>query len=107
MDKLTRSGRTQQDKMSQLQADVVDAERRAHQTRLTFDDLGKGMRAELERFEREKVEDFRASVETYLESSVEAQKEVSGFDNVLLRMTVADLPIVDRDMGNISDVLGR
>jgi len=77
LDKLTRSGRTQQDKMSQLQADVGDAERRAHQTRLTFDDLGKGMRAELERFEREKVEDFRASVETYLESSVEAQKEVS------------------------------
>jgi sorting nexin-1/2 len=76
LDKLSRSGRTQQDRMSQLQADVADAERRAHQVRLTFDDLGKGMRAELERFEREKVEDFRAGVETFLESSVEAQKEV-------------------------------
>ena len=35
------------------------------------------MRAELERFEREKVEDFKAGIETYLESAVEAQKEVS------------------------------
>lgn len=76
LDKLARQGRTQQDRLSQLQADVGDAERRAHQARLAFDDLGKGMRAELERFEKEKVEDFRAGVETYLESAVEAQKEV-------------------------------
>ena len=32
--------------------------------------------AELERFEREKVEDFKSGVETFLESAVEAQKEV-------------------------------
>jgi sorting nexin-1/2 len=35
------------------------------------------MRSELERFEREKVEDFKSGVETYLESAVEAQKEVT------------------------------
>jgi sorting nexin-1/2 len=34
------------------------------------------MRNELERFEKEKVEDFKSGVETYLESAVEAQKEV-------------------------------
>jgi sorting nexin-1/2 len=34
------------------------------------------MRSELERFEREKVEDFKSGVETFLESAVEAQKEV-------------------------------
>ena len=76
LDKLMRQGRSQQDKMSQLQADVADAERRAHQSRLSFEDLGRGMRGELERFEREKVEDFRMGVETFLESAVEAQKEV-------------------------------
>lgn len=76
LDKLMRQGRSQQDKLSQLQADVGDAERRAHQSRLQFEDLGRGMRAELERFEREKVEDFRMGLETYLESAVEAQKEV-------------------------------
>jgi len=77
LDKTMRQGRSLQDRLNSLQADVADAERRAHQTRLSFEDLGRAMRAELERFEREKVEDFRMGVETFLESSVEAQKEVS------------------------------
>ena len=75
-DKLLRQGKSQQDKLSQLSADVADAERRVHQARLLFEDMGRLMRAELERFEREKVEDFKSGVETYLESAVEAQKEV-------------------------------
>lgn len=75
-DKLLRAGRTQQDRLSQMQADVGDAERRVHQARLLFEDMGRLMRGELERFEREKVEDFKSGVETFLESAVEAQKEV-------------------------------
>ena len=59
-----------------MNAEVADAERKAHQARLLFEDLGRLMRAELDRFEREKVEDFKSGVETYLESAVEAQKEV-------------------------------
>ena len=39
--------------------------------------MGRLMRNELERFEREKVEDFKSGVETFLEGAVEAQKEVS------------------------------
>ena len=35
------------------------------------------MRSELERFEREKVEDCKSGVEPFLESAVEAQKEAS------------------------------
>ena len=38
--------------------------------------MGRLMRAELERFEREKVEDFKSGVETFLEGAVEAQKEL-------------------------------
>ncbi len=75
-DKLLRQGRSQQDRLNQLSADVADAERRVHQARLLFDDMGRLMRSELERFEREKVEDFKSGVETFLESAVEAQKEV-------------------------------
>lgn len=75
-DKLLRAGRTQQDRIQQMQADVGDAERRVHQSRLLFEDMGRLMRGELERFEREKVEDFKSGVETFLESAVEAQKEV-------------------------------
>jgi sorting nexin-1/2 len=75
-DKLLRQGRSQQDRLNQLSADVADAERKVHQARLLFDDMGRLMRNELERFEREKVEDFKSGVETFLESAVEAQKEV-------------------------------
>nr|POF15559.1 vacuolar protein sorting-associated protein vps5 [Quercus suber] len=75
-DKLLRAGRTQQDRIGQMQADVADAERRVHATRLLFEDMGRLMRQELERFEREKVEDFKSGVETFLESAVEAQKEL-------------------------------
>lgn len=76
-DKLLRQGKTQQDRLNQVSADVADAERKVHQTRLLFDDMGKLMRNELQRFEKEKVEDFKSGVETFLESAVEAQKEVS------------------------------
>jgi sorting nexin-1/2 len=75
-DKLLRQGKTQQDRLNQLNADVVDAERKVHQARLLFEDMGRLMKGELERFEREKVEDFKSGVETFLESAVEAQKEV-------------------------------
>jgi sorting nexin-1/2 len=60
-----------------MSADVGDAERRVNASRLLFEDMGRLMRSELERFEREKVEDFKSGVETFLEGAVEAQKEVS------------------------------
>lgn len=75
-DKLLRQGKSQQDRLNQASADVADAERKVHQTRLLFEDMGRVMRNELERFEKEKVEDFKSGVETFLESAVEAQKEL-------------------------------
>ncbi|KAE8443769.1 hypothetical protein EG329_001363 [Mollisiaceae sp. DMI_Dod_QoI] len=75
-EKLLRQGKTQQDRLTQIQGEVADAERKVHQARLLFEDMGRLMRVELERFEREKVEDFKSAVETFLESAVEAQKEL-------------------------------
>ena len=75
-DKLLRQGKTQQDRLVQMNADVADAERKVHQARLLFEDMGRLMKTELERFEKEKVEDFKSAVETFLEGAVEAQKEV-------------------------------
>jgi len=75
-EKLQRQGKSQQDRITQLSAEVADSERKVHQARLLFDDMGRLMRVELERFEREKVEDFKSGVETFLESAVEAQKEL-------------------------------
>ncbi|TKA61052.1 hypothetical protein B0A49_10894 [Cryomyces minteri] len=75
-DKLLRQGRSQQDRLNQMNADVSDAERKVYASRLLFEDMGRSMRNELERFEKEKVEDFKSGVETFLESAVEAQKEL-------------------------------
>ena len=84
-DKLLRQGRSQTDRLNQLSAEVADAEKRAHQARLLFEDMGRILRTELDRFEREKVEEFKSGVETYLETAVEAQKQVSGYISCLER----------------------
>lgn len=76
-DKLLRQGKSQQDRLNQMNAEVGEAERKVHQARLLFEEMGRSMRSELDRFEKEKVEDFKSGVETFLESAVEAQKEVS------------------------------
>lgn len=90
-DKLLRQGKTQQDKLNQLNADVSDAERRVHQARLLFEDMGRLMRNELEKFEREKVEDFKSGIETFLESAVEAQKElIELWETFLLQLDTED-----------------
>ncbi|KAL5606847.1 hypothetical protein BROUX41_003224 [Berkeleyomyces rouxiae] len=75
-DKVLRQGKSQQDRINQINAEVAEAERKTHQARLLFEDIGKLMRTELDRFEREKVEDFKSGVETFLEGAVEAQKEL-------------------------------
>jgi sorting nexin-1/2 len=75
-DKLKRSGRSQVERMQQVEVEVKEQERRVNSARVLFEDMGRLMRGELERFEREKVEDFKSGVETFLEGAVEAQKEV-------------------------------
>ncbi|KAE8383561.1 Vps5 C terminal like-domain-containing protein [Aspergillus bertholletiae] len=90
-EKLLRQGKTQQDRLNQVNADVADAERKVHQARLLFEDMGRLMRNELQRFEKEKVEDFKSGVETFLESAVEAQKElIELWETFLLQLEVGD-----------------
>ncbi|KAJ5532750.1 hypothetical protein N7494_009302 [Penicillium frequentans] len=90
-EKILRQGKTQQDRLNQVNADVADAERKVHQTRLLFEDMGRLMRNELQRFEKEKVEDFKSGVETFLESAVEAQKElIELWETFLLRLDAGE-----------------
>lgn len=90
-DKLLRQGKSQQDRLNQINAEVADAERKVHQARLLFEDMGRLMRNELDRFEREKVEDFKSGVETFLESSVEAQKElIEKWETFLMQLDAED-----------------
>ncbi|PHH74805.1 hypothetical protein CDD82_4758 [Ophiocordyceps australis] len=90
-DKLLRQGRSQQDRLTQMTAEVADAEKKVHQARLLFEEMGRSMRMELDRFEREKVEDFKSAVETFLESAVEAQKElIEKWETFLMQLDAQD-----------------
>lgn len=75
LDKLHRQGKTLQDKISALESDVQDQEKRVVNCRVAFDDISKQIVTEFDRFEHDKVRDFRNSVELFLENAVEAQKE--------------------------------
>lgn len=44
-----------------------------------FEDISKLIKSELDRFDHEKVEDFRDSVEQFLCSMIEHQKQASHF----------------------------
>ncbi|KAK7204074.1 Vps5 C terminal like-domain-containing protein [Myxozyma melibiosi] len=70
-----RSGKTAPERVSAMQEEASEHERKVYNLRVAYDDVCKTIKVEYERFQREKVEDFRASVETYLESAVESQKE--------------------------------
>ncbi|OAA69181.1 Vps5-like protein [Akanthomyces lecanii RCEF 1005] len=90
-DKLLRQGKSQQDRLHQMNGEVAEAEKKVHQARLLFEDMGRCMRAELDRFEREKVEDFKSGVETFLESAVEAQKElIEKWETFLMQLDAED-----------------
>lgn len=105
-DKLLRAGRSQQDRLAQMQADVADQERKVHAARLLFEDMGRLMRGELERFEKEKVEDFKSGVETFLEGAVEAQKEVSEHFRCDRWSLLTSAP-ADRTLGNLPPPAGQ
>ncbi|CAG7565255.1 unnamed protein product [Fusarium equiseti] len=90
-DKLLRQGKSQQDRLNQMSAEVGESERKVHQARLLFEDMGRLMRNELDRFEKEKVEDFKSGVETFLESAVEAQKElIEKWETFLMQLDAED-----------------
>ncbi len=101
-DKLLRAGRSQHERIGQMQADVGDQERKVHSARLLFEDMGRLMRGELDRFEREKVEDFKSGVETFLEGAVEAQKEVCLCHLFFFGSRVLTRAIAHRTLGDIS-----
>ncbi|KAF5099687.1 hypothetical protein D0Z00_001570 [Geotrichum galactomycetum] len=76
LEKLTRNKTTTLlDKINSIKQDVDTQEKVVVNARVAFDDISARIFKELERFEREKSEDFRDSVELFLENAIEAQKE--------------------------------
>lgn len=75
VEKLQRQGKTQMDKIALLTEDSQEQEKRVTNALAEYERIGRVLLRELKRFEVEKAEEFRNSVELFLESSVEAQKE--------------------------------
>lgn len=55
---------------------VADAERRALDAKNEFDHVSRLVKHETARFERERVEDFKAALEAFLEGMITRQKQV-------------------------------
>lgn len=89
--KIRRQASTQQDRLNMVDAEMTEAERRSHQLKIDFDNIGKLLKGELKRFDMDKVEDFKGSVEVFLESAVETQKEVIEHWEFYLDLTSKEL----------------
>ncbi|ODV59287.1 sorting nexin 1 [Ascoidea rubescens DSM 1968] len=75
LDKFYKSHRNQIDKINNLKNELSIVENKKASLKIKFEDISSTIKKEMERFEVEKIEDFRNSVEMYLESLVENQKQ--------------------------------
>ncbi|KAI0705214.1 Vps5 C terminal like-domain-containing protein [Cytidiella melzeri] len=69
-------GRIPADQLSRSLALVADAERRALDSKQEFDTTSRLVKAEVARFEQERVVDFKNALETYLDGMISKQKEL-------------------------------
>ncbi|KAH3681963.1 hypothetical protein WICPIJ_007082, partial [Wickerhamomyces pijperi] len=69
------SGTIQLEKVNALKLDVARCQKRFDLAKTRHEDITKVIKNEVKRFERERIHDFRNTVEVYLEGLVEAQKE--------------------------------
>ncbi|WVQ83042.1 hypothetical protein IAT38_005180 [Cryptococcus sp. DSM 104549] len=64
------------DRVQSSLAEIADAERRAREGSADFDRLTKLVKSEFARFERERVLEFKATLERYLDGLIEKEKEM-------------------------------
>ncbi|KAI7817463.1 Vps5 C terminal like-domain-containing protein [Gamsiella multidivaricata] len=78
-DKMSQPSRkTKPERLQQLQQEITEAEQRVDSTKKDFEEISSLIRQEFDRFDREKVEDFKQSVEAFLASMVKHQREIVG-----------------------------
>ncbi|KAF9199478.1 Vacuolar protein sorting-associated protein 5 [Haplosporangium sp. Z 27] len=72
------SRKTKPERIQQLQHEIAEAEQRLESAKTEFEEISSLVRQEFDRFDREKVEDFKQSVEAFLASMVKHQREIVG-----------------------------
>ncbi|ORX96926.1 Vps5-domain-containing protein [Basidiobolus meristosporus CBS 931.73] len=76
LEKLRMQPQTKPEKIAHVSQDISETESRVESNRLDYEEVSKLIRSELDRFDKEKVEDFRDSVEAFLQSMCENQWEI-------------------------------
>lgn len=74
-DKTFKYNRTHTEKIDVLKSELATLEQKHSGIRTKFEDISTTIREELATFEIEKIQDFRNSIEIFLESTIESQKE--------------------------------
>lgn len=75
LDKNSKFNKSHKDKIQQLQNELAQLEGKNELLKKKFDNISKTIKQELEGFEKERIVDFRNSIEIFLESTIESQKE--------------------------------
>ncbi|KAI9255970.1 Vps5 C terminal like-domain-containing protein [Sporodiniella umbellata] len=75
-DKTKAQQKNKPEKMAAFQQEINEARQKVEDLEQEFQDVSQLIRSELDRFDREKVEDFRDSVQQFLHSMIEHQKQI-------------------------------
>ncbi|CAJ0832123.1 8788_t:CDS:10 [Entrophospora sp. SA101] len=68
--------RLSQERLSYMLAIIAEGENKVEDCRHEFEDVTKLIKAELDRFDKEKVEDFKNSIESFLDSIIKTKNEI-------------------------------
>jgi len=75
-------GRITSDRLAYSLSRIAEAERRAGEAKHEYEYVSKLVKTEMGRFERERIEDFKETLKTFLEGMVSRQRElISGWEN--------------------------
>ncbi|KAJ8095282.1 Vacuolar protein sorting-associated protein vps5 [Marasmius tenuissimus] len=86
-------GRIPTDRLGFSLSQIAEAERRAADAKLEFEQVSKLVKTEVARFEQERIEDFKDSLRAFLEGMISRQKELIGswenYQQMLLKRAAA------------------
>ncbi|EUC60851.1 sorting nexin-1 protein, putative [Rhizoctonia solani AG-3 Rhs1AP] len=81
-EKARRQGRIPQDRVGMSMHEVAEAEKRAADAKFEFDQCSRLIKAEMARFEKERIDDFKKNLEQLLEGMVRRQQDlIESFEN--------------------------
>ncbi|CCO31857.1 Sorting nexin-1 OS=Pongo abelii GN=SNX1 PE=2 SV=1 [Rhizoctonia solani AG-1 IB] len=81
-EKARRQGRIPQDRVGMSMHEVAEAEKRAADAKFEFDQCSRLIKAEMARFEKERIDDFKKNLELLLEGMIRRQQDViESFEN--------------------------